>query len=334
MAVGLDRAFVLQVAAAGLYRMRSSIYRGMAFSGPALLSVYRGNSYLESAAANESRVFPSFVFNPGAGADQASRYSLEGNPAPDRDWTEHELGFESSDHDYQTERTSFTPVDFIAQFPECAGRFACIPRSQWNDEQVPVAEFIGRPAPRKTHEVPYVLLIDPDNRLYRGIVDERLLEAAERCLGAWRSLRELGGINNSHAQAAVAQARAAWDEESRPPPAAPEAPAEPVAATAEPVAAAAAAAPAAEEAPEPSSDDPWIETIRCTTCNECTQINDRMFGYDAEKRAYIKDPDAGTYRELVEAAETCQVAIIHPGKPRNPDEPGLEALLERAAPFL
>ena len=92
--------------------------------------------------------------------------------------------------------------------------------------------------------------------------------------------------------------------------------------------------PAAEETIEPSSDDPWIETIRCTTCNECTQLNDRMFGYDAEKRAYIKDPDAGTYRELVEAAETCQVAIIHPGRPRNPDEPGLEALLERAAPFL
>jgi len=28
------------------------------------------------------------------------------------------------------------------------------------------------------------------------------------------------------------------------------------------------------------------------------------------------------------------VAIIHPGKPRNPKEPGLEELLKRAEPFM
>ncbi len=59
-----------------------------------------------------------------------------------------------------------------------------------------------------------------------------------------------------------------------------------------------------------------------------------MFAYDDDLRAYVADPDAGTYRELVEAAESCQVAIIHPGKPRNPDEPGLDELVERARPFL
>ena len=59
-----------------------------------------------------------------------------------------------------------------------------------------------------------------------------------------------------------------------------------------------------------------------------------MFAYDENKQAYIKDPDAGTYRQMVEAAEECQVAIIHPGKPRNPDEPGLKELIERAAPFM
>jgi len=42
---------------------------------------------------------------------------------------------------------------------------------------------------------------------------------------------------------------------------------------------------------------------------------------------------AGTYRELVEAAETCQVSIIHPGQPRNPNEPGLAELLKRAEAF-
>ncbi|HEU4436685.1 MAG TPA: ferredoxin, partial [candidate division Zixibacteria bacterium] len=93
-----------------------------------------------------------------------------------------------------------------------------------------------------------------------------------------------------------------------------------------------AAAPSETKA-EVSSDDPYIETPRCTTCNECTNINNKMFAYNENKQAYIANPDAGTYAQLVEAAESCQVAIIHPGKPRNPNEPGLEELRQRAEPF-
>ena len=69
---------------------------------------------------------------------------------------------------------------------------------------------------------------------------------------------------------------------------------------------------------------------RCPSCNECQLINPQMFVYNDNKQAFIKDPDAGTFRQLVEAAETCQVAIIHPGKPRNPNEPGLDELIKRA----
>ena len=69
-------------------------------------------------------------------------------------------------------------------------------------------------------------------------------------------------------------------------------------------------------------------------CEECVKINPRMFVYDANKQARIADPKAGSYRELVEAAEACQVSIIHPGKPLDPGEPGLGELLERAKPFL
>ena len=90
----------------------------------------------------------------------------------------------------------------------------------------------------------------------------------------------------------------------------------------------------AEPEQEKSSDEPYIETPRCTSCDECTQINNVMFGYDANKQASVVNPDAGTYRQLVEAAESCQVSIIHPGKPRNPNEAGLEELIKRAEPFL
>jgi ferredoxin len=80
-------------------------------------------------------------------------------------------------------------------------------------------------------------------------------------------------------------------------------------------------------------DDPYIETVRCTTCNECTNINDRLFAYNENQQAYIKDAAAGSYHELVVAAEMCPVKIIHPGKPLNPDEPRLAELIERAKPY-
>jgi hypothetical protein len=84
---------------------------------------------------------------------------------------------------------------------------------------------------------------------------------------------------------------------------------------------------------EKAADEAYIETPRCTTCEECVRINDKMFAYDGNKQAYVADVNAGTYRQLVEAAEACQVSIIHPGKPRNPSEAGLEELLERAQAF-
>ena len=59
-----------------------------------------------------------------------------------------------------------------------------------------------------------------------------------------------------------------------------------------------------------------------------------MFAYNANKQAYIADINAGTYAQLVEAAENCQLGIIHPGKPINKSEPGLDELMKRAEPFL
>ncbi|NDP41596.1 MAG: ferredoxin, partial [Aromatoleum sp.] len=92
---------------------------------------------------------------------------------------------------------------------------------------------------------------------------------------------------------------------------------------------------AAAESPDTDkpSDEAHIETPRCTTCNECTGINDKMFAYNENKQAYVADIAAGTYAQLVEAAESCQVSIIHPGKPRDPNEPNLPELIRRAEPF-
>jgi ferredoxin len=80
-------------------------------------------------------------------------------------------------------------------------------------------------------------------------------------------------------------------------------------------------------------DEPWIDTPLCTSCNDCLKINPLLFVYNEEKQAMLGDLGSATYAQLVQAAELCPARCIHPGKPWNPDEPDLEDLLERAAPF-
>ncbi len=97
------------------------------------------------------------------------------------------------------------------------------------------------------------------------------------------------------------------------------------------------AEPAPEEVEEPeeelSFDEPWLDTAACTTCDDCISINKMMFAYNEDKQAYIRDPKAGTYADLVAAAEICPAKCIHPGKPLDPNEPGLDELMARAEPF-
>jgi pyruvate-ferredoxin/flavodoxin oxidoreductase len=87
----------------------------------------------------------------------------------------------------------------------------------------------------------------------------------------------------------------------------------------------------------PDDDDlsiePSIDSARCTTCNECTNLNSRLFAYNTDKQAHIKDAKAGTFAQLVQAAEKCPVSAIHPGTPLNPKERDLAKWIERAKPF-
>jgi hypothetical protein len=344
-AIGVGATYVLQSSSASLFQLRDQVLRGLAYRGPALFSVFSGANasnlppYLAAAAASESRAFPAFTYDPSAGADWASRFSLYANSQVDLDWPSQRLDYEDAETQQVSETVAFTLVDFAACDPRCAKYFAKVPRAKWTADLVPVSEFLTRERKNLTEKVPCLLMVDGDNRLQKVIVNDALVREARRCVDAWRSLQELGGIHNSHAAKLVEQERKIWAEKaqaaaavvSQQTSAAAAAPVAPATATAT----SAAATPAAgEAAPERSPDEAYIETARCTTCNECTQINDKMFGYDANKQASIINPDAGTYRQLVEAAENCQISIIHPGKPRNPNEPGLDELMKRAEPFL
>ncbi len=364
MALGLANAYVLQASAAGLYGLRDSILDGLMHNGPALFNIFSGLAgppndaaknapstpvYLRAAAALDSRAFPTFVHDPAGGSDWAARFSLDGNPRPDADWPVHRFDYEDEGLQRITQDTAFTFVDFAAADGRYAASFASVKRPDWTEFMVPVETFLELDADEAAEHVPYILMVDENNVLHRAIVEVKLIQAARRCREMWRGLQELGGINNSHARNLLAKEKEIWQEEkakelaalSRRPEHETGAPAAraPMPAAEDQVAP--ALEPAAAEVPadvgveEPAAppDEPYIETLRCTTCDECTQINNRMFVYDENKQAHIADASAGTYRELVEAAESCQVAIIRPGKPKNPNEPGLDDLIARAEAF-
>jgi pyruvate-ferredoxin/flavodoxin oxidoreductase len=103
------------------------------------------------------------------------------------------------------------------------------------------------------------------------------------------------------------------------------------AASAAPVAA--AAEPAAAEEDDFMGNEPYIDTIRCTSCDDCLKVNPKVFLYNDDQQAYIGDAKAGTFKQMVMAAEACPAECIHPGDPLNPKEKGLDKLIKRAEPF-
>lgn len=342
MALGLNQVYVLQSSASHLLQCRDRVERGLSYAGPALFSVYSGGTassgeippYLNAAAAMESRVFPAYTYDPSAGADWASRLQVTENPQAGSAWPLQSVSYEDEEHQRHSEEVPFTLIDFVACDRRFARHFARVPRAKWNGTLITVRDCLEREPGGLPDKVPYLPMVDRDNLLQKVIVDEQLIREVRRRADAWRSLQELGGIRNSHAERMLALEKSAWEEKQRATGAdktESKAPAQAVAA----VAPAPAATPAAAQAePQPVADEPYIETPRCTTCEECVQINNKLFAYDGNKQAYIKDLAAGTYRQLVEAAESCQVSIIHPGKPRDSGELGLDELLKRAEPFL
>lgn len=324
LAMGSGDTFVLQATSSSLYQMRDQVMAGMAFRGPALFNVYSGAGgrmgglppYLAAAAALESRAFPCFTYDPAAGSDWSTRLSIDHNPQPDADWPVHELTFENAQLQRSVDMVAFTVADFIACDARGARHLARVPPGE------PASAFMGldeaaATGPGASGPVPALTMVDRALTIQRVTVDERLLRETRRSREHWRSLQALARAG------APKPAPSATSEPAVGPPGLAASAATPAAAPVEPAA----------DVPAHTPGDAYIETPRCTTCNECTRINNRMFAYNENRQAYIKDPDAGTFAELVEAAESCQLSIIHPGKPRNPNEPGLDELVRRAEPF-
>ncbi len=155
---------------------------------------------------------------------------------------------------------------------------------------------------------------DEITKVREETTEKAMAGLAQSLLGLDLATELAGGAATSTAPAPAAPSPAAV-----PPPAAE--------ATAE---AAAPAPAAAEEEDEEFSEEPWVETALCTSCNDCVNINAKIFVYDDNNQVIIGDPRGGLYREIVLAAEGCPADCIHPGQPFDPKEPNLDEWVTRA----
>jgi hypothetical protein len=379
--VGHD-TFVLQSSVATVSHLLSGLQRGLATSGPAVFFVYAAD-YLTAAAVVESRLFPAFCSDPGAGPDWADRFSVDGTPAPTDRWSTGDLAIRRADGTSAAQQLPFTPVDWLAEQQHASQDFLLLPADLSRPDLHPYGSDGELHDSEDDVRLPCVPLADAQGMIWAAVPRQTVCTQAERVAALWRTLQEFAGIKNSHARAAMAAQAAQLAAEHEEALAAAEAahavacaelretltqsvlaqlaagllqqgvPA--LAATAAagtagstpapaPPAAdsgAAAATDAGDDGADDEDDDeddadlgaPYIDSPLCTTCNECVNLNNQLFAYNDSKQAYIQDAAAGTYRELVEAAERCTVKIIHPGAPLDPDEPGLDELQKRAEPY-
>jgi ferredoxin len=294
-------------------------------------------------------------------------------PQPELDWPVHPFRYHDENSGDTELQLAFTFADYCLLIERLRDHYRLIPPGCDSVALVPMQDYLAMGAEQAYQHVPYILAVDGNAILHRVVVSRELALASLDRLNYWRTLQEMAGVRNLYVDMAIArtreqeqtQAAAALEQlqqehaeelEKVRNEAAGEAmqrltdvllgmdvsAAVPAAfsatdAGAEALPEQAAEAAESEEADEQvdtlSFDEPWIDTPLCTSCNDCLKVNAVVFLYNEEKQAYLGDLSKVSYVELVTAAELCPARCIHPGLPLNPNEPGLDELIERAAPF-
>jgi ferredoxin len=317
--------------------------------------------WLVAGAGIEGRAQPLFRYDPSARAF-ADRVDFSGNPSPELDWPLDDRGEPFTFAHYAllhaSHRRHFHPVDIDIEDDDL------VPLDAWLElppaeaaQRVPLIHAVDGDRDVRL-AISRELAFATRDRLafWRSLQElagihnawaERAAAGAEQ-ESRRRAEAELEAVREAH-QAELDEAkRTAADEAMRrltdvllggelldvAAPAPSKAAAPIVGEAAEALATDGTAEAEADADAEPESDldeDPYIDTVLCTSCNECINLNPKLFVYDANKQALIGDPDGGTYAQLVAAADACPARCIHPGKPRNPNEPDLEALTAKVA---
>ncbi len=332
-------AYVMQGAISNPTHLIESYIDGLNSRRPALFNVYAvcppehgvGDDMAveQSKLAVESRAYPLFRFDPDLGTTFSECVSLEGNPDMEAEWPTYTLEYKDEEDSVQKMELPMTFADFALTEGRFAKQFRKAPQETWNDDMVPVAEFLKLSTDDRDGKFPYIWAVDKKQRLMRVIVSAELINSCEERQQFWQQLRDVAGLNKEavDTEAIAEQARAELLSK--------------ISASLAtfgagiPVdSAAVAAAPVAAKAAGPDGYEPvYIDTPECTACDECTKLAPKTFAYNEDKKAVVINPQGNKFADLVKAAEKCTAGCLHPGTPWNMGEAGLDKLTARAAKF-
>jgi pyruvate-ferredoxin/flavodoxin oxidoreductase len=351
--------YVMQSTIAHANHMIEGFVEGLRARRPALFNIYSScqpehgigddMSRAQAKLAVESRAYPLFRFNPSRGPRPEDCFDLDGNPQTQSDWPTYTLHYKDGSRDKSME-LPLTFADFALTEARFRKHFRKAPPDTWNDNMVPIAEFLELSEDDREGKFPYVWTVDKRQQLARVLVSSVLVESCEERRDFWIMLRAIAGAEERSEPAAedieskirkevvgkIASGlmQLVTGTEGAP-----------VDLGQLGLTATSAAAPggngaSAEGAPTGSGATaengymaPWIDTEDCTACDECININSDIFAYNDKKKAFIKDPLAGPYKDLVKAAEKCTAQVIHPGLPKDRSDKDIDKWIGRAEKY-
>ncbi|MFP4509321.1 MAG: 2-oxoacid:acceptor oxidoreductase family protein [Spirochaetaceae bacterium] len=338
-------AYVHQSNVSNYTHMIEGFIDGLNARRPALFNVYAvcqpehgvadDATYARSKMALESRAYPILTFDPTNGTSWEDCLNLDGNPDIDADWPVYNLEYQDEEGNKQSMELPMTFADFAVGEGRFRKHFRVAPRDTWNENMVPLVDFLELEADDREDQYPYIWAVDKKNRLIRVLVSAELVAATEERRDFWRTLKSLAGLADrvdpeqiaDQVRAETAQKLAAGLMQMLGGDAS-------ALALTDAMGGMPAATGTGGGGPAPEGYEPvWIDRPECTSCDECININPKIFAYDDEKKAYVKDPKGGPYKDIVRSAEKCTGRCIHPGTPFNLNEKDIEKWVKRAEKY-
>jgi pyruvate-ferredoxin/flavodoxin oxidoreductase len=341
-------SYVLQGSISNLTHLLEGYIDGLNSRRPALFNVYAvcqpehgvadNASEHQSKLAVESRAYPLLKYDPDAGETIEDCLDLQGNPTLEQDWPTYSIKYQDEKGKEQALEVPMTFADFAMTEGRFRKHFRKAPQETWNENMVPLHEFIDLEPDEREGNFPYIWGLDRKNHLMRVLVAEELVHSCEERRHFWRQLKGLAGeLNKVDLDALIAQTKADMAQKL----------------TQSLFTLAAGSGALIDVAPLPAHggngggalvkanggngaaewEAVWIDTPECTACDECIQIAPKVFQYNSDKKSTIIDPKGASFKDIVKAAEKCTAACIHPGTPWNPTEKDLDKLLKRAEKY-
>ena len=345
IAMAHRNTYVLQGTMANTSQMIEGFIDGLMTRRPALFNLYTScqpehgigddMGVHQAKLAVESRAYPIFKYNPDKGVKAEEAFDLSGNPAMDQLWPTYNLKYKENGLE-KSMNVAMTFADFAVSEARFRKHFRKVPRDAWNENMVELVEFLEMDADEREGKFPYIWAVDRKQRLSRVLVAEKIVESCEERRDFWIMLRALAGVElekpeevdleqkiRTEVVGKIAQGlmQLAGGDGSGVVDLAMGGSTESAAAT--------PAAPAAEG----DYMAPWLETDECTSCDECIKLNPRIFEYNGDGKAFIKNPNGGPYEDLVKAAEKCTAQVIHPGLPADRSAKDVDKWIKRGEKF-